>query len=113
MEIKDWIYALLAVSQIGMLIRVRMEGAACGWTRQARWICRRMTAVTVAVWVLTLISWQYLYSGDVLLDGVLATGLIAMTLIIGFNLPTILDAMVDERVGEELNIRMNEDNDNL
>lgn len=108
MDIKDWIYMAMVIVQLLILARVRQKGRNCGWTRQARWIGTRIIFVTVAVCLLTIVSWNFLFTGgDTILDWMMTVGMINMTILIVFHLPAILDAMTNEKVGEELNIRMN------
>lgn len=64
--------------------------------------------VVTSVCFLTITAWWFQYSGgDALLDWILTIGMIAMTLILIFHLPDILDSMSDENLAEDLNIQEN------
>ena len=108
MDLKDWIYTLMVTTQLLMILKVRKEASDCGWSRQSKWIGFRIIFVVTSVCFLTITAWWFQYSGgDALLDWILTIGMIAMTLILIFHLPDILDSMSDENLAEDLNIQEN------
>lgn len=109
MELKDYIYTIVIISHIWMMVRIRMEATTCGWSRQARWISLRFSAVTLSVFLLAIAGWTILEQNDNALEFVMGLGICSMTLILYLHLPDILAAMSDERIGENLNIHINGD----
>lgn len=112
MDAKNLCYFLMIIAQLACLCKVGREADACGWSRQARWIAWRIGVVVMAVFFMTVFFLMNGSHNDILLEYIIILGLAAMTVLLVSKLPAIIDGMSDKEVGEELNIRKEEPENN-
>lgn len=112
MEIKDYIYTAIVIVHLVMLFRIRWEAAACDWSRQARWLSSRFSAIILAVFLLAIAAWTIFEHKDETLEFLMGLSICSMTVILYIQLPDVLAAMSDESVGEDVDIYIDGDDNN-